>query len=724
VKPDIQHIRALRWYLGLMHTMAAMLSVFFLGLDGNLFFMCAWLAILIVGLKPEWAISLAKVVTYLGVPLIIMFTVSDFIQSAGDILPPLVRLIVMLAVYRAWQMRSLREDLQLVVLSLFLVIITGVLYQEIGFALQLVLYTPLLLATLWVVNRCEWLEEAPATEVWKAFRWREFTSRLWEASNAKVVLMGAIVYLSTVAMASLLFITLPRFEFGQALPFLQLRSSGSLSGFSEEVRFGDIVNIIEDNRVALRVDTGREPLESRPYWRMVVLDEYTGRGFRASNSLVRDRREVRNHRFSSSSEPVMETGNTWTFYMQGGISPFLPLPGVFGELQFQNRQEIFFHESVQAISLKDPPSGVLVYRLENLEYPARPILSRKDVEWLRNPPASGDVFSDAEDDIEYPDSTLAPRLDRASRALLLEFIERHELTAAEIHRDTNAFSSTLNRALQDGRGYALRSQIPPGSGDTLLRWLNSSEPGHCELYAGAFILVARHLGYPARMAVGFVGGDWNGFENYYMIRNRDAHAWVEIFDREEGWIRIDPTPGSGPDGLGNMGEDGLGARIDRSLAAYLDSLRVMWYRRVIQFDQYQQQALVAGIREKFHNIGTMIREPIQALWQKTKAFVQRIAAGNPLLAILASLAAGWFLFRLWQLLAGGVSLNWSLHRSTREARIRRRAGRYLRLLQRKSADEPGNPQLLEDLQNIRFGKVCGWPPPVKVFKRFRKRKSR
>lgn len=719
MSPDIKNIRALRWYLGLLHTMAAMSSVFFLGLDGELFFTAAWLALSIVFLKPVWTITFAKVITYLGVPLIIIFAVLDFIQSAGDILPPLVRLIVMLAVYRSWQMRSLREDSQLAVLSLFLVIITGVLYQEIGFALQLVLYTPLLLATLWVVNRCEWMEEAPDTEVWKSFGWREFSAFVWDGINAKVIWMGTLVYLTTVAMASLLFITLPRFEFGQALPFLQLRSSGSLSGFSDEVRFGDIVNIIEDNRVALRVDTGREPLESRPYWRMLVLDEYTGRGFRASTSLKLERREVRNHRFTSTAGSALESENTWTFYMQGGLSPFLPLPGVFGELMFQNRQEIYFHESIQAVSLKDPPAGVLVYRLENLEFPARPLLSRRDVEWMRNPPKVDQVNQTINERVEYPLTTLVQNLDSASQGLLVEFIQRHNLSSEEFHANTRTFANRLSEALQKNRGYALRTQIPSGNGDPLLRWLGSAEPGHCELYAGAFILVARHLGYPARMAVGFVGGDWNGFENYYMIRNRDAHAWVEIFDQEEGWIRVDPTPGSGLDGL----DDQSGASLDRSFAAYLDSLRIMWYRRVIQFDQYQQQALVSGIRENFQTLGAMIREPIQSLANNALSWLKSLASGNPILVALGSMAAIWFVFRIGQLLRSGFSMQWNPRSKSREARIRRTAGRLLASLSKEDTAND-NKQLFADLRTLRFGHVEEWPMPRDVFNQFKNRNRR
>ena len=108
-------------------------------------------------------------------------------------------------------------------------------------------------------------------------------------------------------------------------------------------------------------------------------------------------------------------------------------------------------------------------------------------------------------------------------------------------------------------------------------------PGHCELFAGAFTLLARTAGIPTRIVTGFRGGTWSGFEDYYMVRNRDAHAWCEIFDGRDAWLRVDPTPGGGLVGAGN---DSLGTPlIDRSWVAYLDSLRIVWYRRIVNFDR-------------------------------------------------------------------------------------------------------------------------------------------
>ena len=71
----------------------------------------------------------------------------------------------------------------------------------------------------------------------------------------------------------------------------------------------------------------------------------------------------------------------------------------------------------------------------------------------------------------------------------------------------------------------------------------SKEDGHCELFAGAFTLLARTAGHPTRVVGGFVGGTWN--EDYLIVRNSNAHAWCEIFDGAESWLRVDPTMSAG-----------------------------------------------------------------------------------------------------------------------------------------------------------------------------------
>jgi hypothetical protein len=64
--------------------------------------------------------------------------------------------------------------------------------------------------------------------------------------------------------------------------------------------------------------------------------------------------------------------------------------------------------------------------------------------------------------------------------------------------------------------------------------------GFCEHYAGSYATLARALGIPARVVIGYQGGRYNPVGEFWRISQRDAHAWVEIF-HDKKWQRIDPT---------------------------------------------------------------------------------------------------------------------------------------------------------------------------------------
>src|ERR1019366_7160999 len=137
----------------------------------------------------------------------------------------------------------------------------------------------------------------------------------------------------------------------------------------------------------------------------------------------------------------------------------------------------------------------------------------------------------------------------------------------------------------------------------------SGEAGHCELFAGSFVLLARAAGLSARVVTGFRGGTWNAYSNNFTIRNSDAHAWCEVFDVPSGaWLRVDPTPGaaSGP-GEQAKGEATLARRLDRSWSARLDSLRVFWYRRIVNFDQRSQVETLKAVKAAPENSGKQLR---------------------------------------------------------------------------------------------------------------------
>ncbi len=81
---------------------------------------------------------------------------------------------------------------------------------------------------------------------------------------------------------------------------------------------------------------------------------------------------------------------------------------------------------------------------------------------------------------------------------------------------------------------------------TISDFLFGTRRGYCEQFATAFAAMARSLGIPSRVAVGFTWGDWDAGRGEYVVKGRHAHAWAELYFAEAGWIVFDPTPGRGP----------------------------------------------------------------------------------------------------------------------------------------------------------------------------------
>jgi protein-glutamine gamma-glutamyltransferase len=76
----------------------------------------------------------------------------------------------------------------------------------------------------------------------------------------------------------------------------------------------------------------------------------------------------------------------------------------------------------------------------------------------------------------------------------------------------------------------------------LVGFLTQTRSGYCQFYAGAMALMLRYLGIPARVAVGFAGGTFDEHRRVWLVTDRDAHAWVEVWFKGYGWLPFDPTP--------------------------------------------------------------------------------------------------------------------------------------------------------------------------------------
>jgi len=94
--------------------------------------------------------------------------------------------------------------------------------------------------------------------------------------------------------------------------------------------------------------------------------------------------------------------------------------------------------------------------------------------------------------------------------------------------------------------YVERIQAPPPDTDLMEWFLFDSKEGFCNYYATAGVLMLRAVGVPARLAVGYAEGEPNDDRTVYNILQKDAHAWMEVYFPEIGWVEFEPTVSQSP----------------------------------------------------------------------------------------------------------------------------------------------------------------------------------
>lgn len=131
----------------------------------------------------------------------------------------------------------------------------------------------------------------------------------------------------------------------------------------------------------------------------------------------------------------------------------------------------------------------------------------------------------------------------------------------------------------------------PWGANAVEEFLTRRKAGHCETFATAMALVLREHGIPTRFVTGFAGGERGPFGSYYLVRGRDAHAWVEAWCGPRlGWVAFDPTPPAGRPGVSS-------ADLLRTAGQFFDNLEFLYGRYVLGFAQADQAGLAQLARD-------------------------------------------------------------------------------------------------------------------------------
>ncbi len=157
--------------------------------------------------------------------------------------------------------------------------------------------------------------------------------------------------------------------------------------------------------------------------------------------------------------------------------------------------------------------------------------------------------------------------------------------------DADAYSDDLMRMFgRDGFSYTLKPGVL-ASEHKVDEFIFDSKRGFCEHYASAYVFMMRAAGIPARIVVGYQGGEYNALGNYVAVRQFDAHAWAEVWLEGQGWVRRDPTAVVAPERI----ESGLEAAIDEAEEFLADSpLSLLKYRQLLWLTELRLQIDAVG----------------------------------------------------------------------------------------------------------------------------------
>src|SRR5690606_14280440 len=152
--------------------------------------------------------------------------------------------------------------------------------------------------------------------------------------------------------------------------------------------------------------------------------------------------------------------------------------------------------------------------------------------------------------------------------------------------------------------------------DAIDQFLFETRRGFCEHYAAAFTVLMRAAGIPARIVTGYQGGTLNPVGGYVIVRQRDAHAWTEVWLGEKGWVRVDPTAAVAPNRILGGIETALPDRVSdvpfvlsgnpvardfwERLRYTWDAVNNCWNHWVLGYDRKRQSLMLIRLGLSWH----------------------------------------------------------------------------------------------------------------------------
>ena len=269
------------------------------------------------------------------------------------------------------------------------------------------------------------------------------------------------------------------------------------------------------DQAGIEVFTVKSPVKS--YWRLTSLDTFDGSIWSSNDTYRETRGEIRT---LETLRPDLPTEVAEQEFSIGGLASIW-LPAAFRPQRIDGIEDVSYNQDTASLITPAETTDGSIYTVRS----SIPALTP---ELLASAPA------------------LAPE-DVMAQYLALPAIAPRVVAEAQRITSGQATPYAKARALQDHfhRGFKYDLNARPGHDNGALEnFLFRTKTGYCEQYAGAYAVMARAVGLPARVAVGFTPGELQT-DGTYHVRDEHAHAWPEVYLHQFGWVAFEPTPGRG-----------------------------------------------------------------------------------------------------------------------------------------------------------------------------------
>ncbi len=196
-------------------------------------------------------------------------------------------------------------------------------------------------------------------------------------------------------------------------------------------------------------------------------------------------------------------------------------------------------------------------------------------------------FSYRRKDTRTPTSWPSSEVARVAAEILKEVVVEPDPAARSIADDALAINA-FRQYILDNYTYQLGMPPPPAGVEPTEWFLTQAERGHCEHFASALAALCRSVGIQARVVTGYVAAEYNNSTGYYIVRESNAHAWVEAQPEPGVWRTYDATP---PSDL--LAQHGPAPGVLAKMGRVLDALNHTWITSFVSFDSTARTDLLA-----------------------------------------------------------------------------------------------------------------------------------